>query len=203
MYWVFVVFHIVACLVLIGVILLQSGRGGGLSEMAGGQGAQQTQKLFGTQTNALLMKFTSYCAIAFLITSISLVMLTSRKSKSLMEGARIKPVFNTTKPDGKPMTKEELEAAVKAFAEQAKKEGIDVKTLQGEGAKLVEAAKAGATKTADAAKAGSAEAVKTVQETAAKTADAAKATADQAKAAGTAVTTAASNATVPAGEAKK
>lgn len=126
-YGIFVFFHIVACVVLIAVILLQSGRGGGLSEMAGGQGAQQTQKLFGTQTNALLMKFTSYCAIAFLITSISLVLLTSRKSKSLMEGARIQPIFNTQTPEGadaaasQPIDKKSLEDAVKALAEAAKK----------------------------------------------------------------------------------
>lgn len=141
MYWLFVVLHAAACLVLIAVILLQSGRGGGLSEMAGGMGNQQSQKLFGTQTNALLMKFTSYCAIAFLITSIALVLLTSRRSKSLMEGARIRPVFNTT-TDGKPMTKEELEAAVKALAESAKKQGAAAgSTAEAEGAKLVDAAK--------------------------------------------------------------
>ncbi len=118
-YGIFVFFHIIACLVLIAVILLQSGRGGGLSEMAGG-GAQQTQKMFGTQTNALLMKFTSYCAIAFLITSISLVLMTSRRSKSLMEGARIQPIFDTTTPEGKQLDQKALEDAVKALAAQAK-----------------------------------------------------------------------------------
>jgi preprotein translocase subunit SecG len=146
-YGIFVFFHIVACLVLIGVILLQSGRGGGLSEMAGGQGAQQSQKLFGTQTNALLMKFTSYCAIVFLITSISLVLMTSRRSKSLMEGARIQPIFDTQTPaaaDGKPVDKKTLEEAVKALAEAAKKSqteaGKAVEQTQAEGAKLAETA---------------------------------------------------------------
>lgn len=147
-YGIFVFFHIVACLVLIAVILLQSGRGGGLSEMAGGQGAQQTQKLFGTQTNALLMKFTSYCAIAFLITSISLVLMTSRRSKSLMEGARIQPIFDTQVPagaDAKPMDKKTLEEAVKALAEAAKKG-------QAEAGKAVSAAGAEASKTVEQAK---------------------------------------------------
>ncbi len=146
-YGIFVFFHIVACLVLIGVILLQSGRGGGLSEMAGGQGAQQSQKLFGTQTNALLMKFTSYCAIAFLITSISLVLMTSRRSKSLMEGARIQPIFDTQVPagtDGKPVDKKTLEEAVKALAEAAKKSqaeaGKAADQAKTEGAKLAETA---------------------------------------------------------------
>lgn len=155
-YGIFVFFHIVACLVLIGVILLQSGRGGGLSEMAGGSGAQQTQKLFGTQTNALLMKLTSYCAIGFLITSVSLVLLTSRRSRSLMEGARIQPIFNTQGPEGvdggKVMDKKSLEDAVKALAEAAKKSQAEAgKTAQTEGAKVVETVKAEAVKAADTA----------------------------------------------------
>lgn len=154
-YGIFVFFHIAACLVLIGVILLQSGRGGGLSEMAGGQGAQQSQKLFGTQTNALLMKFTSYCAIAFLITSISLVLLTSRKSKSLMEGARIQPIFDTNagNKDAKPMDKKSLEDAVKALAEAAKKSQAEAGKAA-EGVKVsAEEAKADVARLAQEAKA--------------------------------------------------
>lgn len=159
-YGIFVFFHLVACVVLIAVILLQSGRGGGLSEMAGGQGAQQTQKLFGTQTNSLLMKFTSYCAIAFLITSISLVLLTSQKSKSLMEGARIQPIFNTDAPmtgkDGKPLDKKSLEDAIKALAEAAKKS-------QAEAGKTAQTAEAEAVKAADAVQAEGAKMVETVK----------------------------------------
>ena len=45
LYAIVVIFHVVACLVLISVILLQSGRGGGLSEMLGGGVAQQTQRI--------------------------------------------------------------------------------------------------------------------------------------------------------------
>ena len=152
-YGIFVFFHITACVVLIAVILLQSGRGGGLSEMAGGQGTQQTQKMFGTQTNSLLMKFTSYCAIAFLITSISLVLLTSRKSRSLMEGARIKPIFNTDTPT-KPMDKKALEDAIKAIQEEAKKQKADVaETVQTEGAKAADAVDQTAMSAEDAVKA--------------------------------------------------
>lgn len=135
--------------------------------MAGGSGAQQTQKLFGTQTNSLLMKLTSYCAIGFLITSVSLVLLTSRKSRSLMEGARVQPIFNTQTPEGaeggKVMDKKSLEDAVKALAEAAKKSqaeagkaaqtaGADaMEAVSAEGAKAVEAVQTEAAATADAA----------------------------------------------------
>lgn len=152
-YGIFVVFHIVACLVLIAVILLQSGRGGGLSEMAGGQGVQQTQKLFGTQTNSLLMKFTSYCAIAFLITSISLVLLTSRRSKSLMEGAQIKPIFNSNQAD-KPLDKKALEDAIKAIQEASKNEPAEaVKKVETAATATKEAATKTAMSAEDAVKA--------------------------------------------------
>ncbi|MFT5206401.1 MAG: preprotein translocase subunit SecG [Candidatus Omnitrophota bacterium] len=89
------ILHVIACLVLIGVILIQSGRGGGLSEMLGGAG-QPAQKMFGTQTSSFLGKATTYCAVMFLITSVALGVLTSQKSKSLMSGAEIKPFFDQT-----------------------------------------------------------------------------------------------------------
>lgn len=114
MYAVVVFFHVIACLVLIFVILLQSGRGGGLSDMAGG-GLQSTQKVFGTQTSAFFTKATSFCAILFLMTSIVLGILTSRQSRSLLKGADLKPIFNTTsasKPQSLPaLTAEELKQA--------------------------------------------------------------------------------------------
>jgi len=91
MYYVVIALHVIACLVLISVILLQSGRGGGLAEMFGG--AQQ-QKLFGTQTSTFLSRATTYCAVMFIVTSISLGFLTSRRSRSLLEGAEIKPFFD-------------------------------------------------------------------------------------------------------------
>ena len=95
MFIIVTILHVIACLVLISVILLQSGRGGGLSEMLGG-GAQQTQKIFGTQTSNFMTRATTYCAILFLVTSITLGLLTSRKSRSLMEGVDLEPFFDKT-----------------------------------------------------------------------------------------------------------
>ncbi|MBF0254148.1 MAG: preprotein translocase subunit SecG [Candidatus Omnitrophica bacterium] len=95
LFYTVVFFHVVACVVLIMVILLQSGRGGGLSEMLGG-GVQQTQKLLGTQTNEFMTKATTYCAIVFILTSITLGVMTSRRSRSLLEGAELKPFFDQT-----------------------------------------------------------------------------------------------------------
>jgi len=109
LYYVVMCVHVIMCVVLITVILLQSGRGGGLSEMLGG-GAQQTQKIFGTQTSSFMTRATSYCAIAFLITTILLSLLTSRMTRSLMEGAPIEPMFDL------PVTAETNIGNIKCFA---------------------------------------------------------------------------------------
>jgi len=82
--------HIIACLVLVVTILLQSGRGGGLSEAFG---AGSTSTIFGTSATNFLQKATSVCAIVFLVTSLSLAVLSSQKSKSLMQLERIKRVL--------------------------------------------------------------------------------------------------------------
>ena len=53
MYIFLIVVHVVVCLVLILVVLLQAGRGGGMSDMIG---SGQPQSLFGTQTNAFMTR---------------------------------------------------------------------------------------------------------------------------------------------------
>ena len=96
MYLLVSIVHVIVCFILIMVILLQAGRGGGLSEMFGG-GLTQNEKLFGTETNTFLKKATSYSAIIFIITCITLGVLTVRKGRSLVEGQDFKPVFNEQK----------------------------------------------------------------------------------------------------------
>ena len=82
MYAFVLVIHVVVCLILIFVVLLQAGRGGGFSDMLGGG---QPQSLFGTQTNAFMVKATEVCAVLFLVTSLSLGILSSQKGKSLVQ----------------------------------------------------------------------------------------------------------------------
>ncbi len=79
--------HVIACLVLVVVILLQAGRGGGLSEAFGG-GSSST--IFGTSASKFLQRATAVSAALFLITSLSLTIYSSHKSKSLMRLERLK-----------------------------------------------------------------------------------------------------------------
>ncbi len=82
MYAFLLIIHVIVCLVLILVVLLQAGRGGGFSEMMGGG---QPQSLFGTQTNQFMVRVTEACAVIFIITSLSLGYISSHKGKSLVE----------------------------------------------------------------------------------------------------------------------
>ncbi len=77
------ILHVIVCLVLILVILLQAGRGQGLTGATFGSG--NVQSLFGTRAGDFLTKATTISAICFLVTVISLDFLEARKSRSLME----------------------------------------------------------------------------------------------------------------------
>ena len=76
-----VVLHVFVCLFLIAVILLQAGRGQGLSwGVFGGT----PQSILGTKTASFLSRVTTGCAIIFLFTCIVLNIIETRKSRSLL-----------------------------------------------------------------------------------------------------------------------
>ena len=75
-----VILHVFVCLFLIVVILLQAGRGQGLSwGVFGGN----PQSILGTKTASFLTRLTTGCAIVFLFTCIGLNIIETRKSRSL------------------------------------------------------------------------------------------------------------------------
>lgn len=68
------IIHILICLVLCAVVLLQSGKGGGLAGAFGGGGGAPQQLLGSRGMTTLLHKVTIYCAVAFFVTSFLLFM---------------------------------------------------------------------------------------------------------------------------------
>jgi preprotein translocase subunit SecG len=99
MIWFVGTIHVIVCLILIGVVLLQQGKSADLAGAFGGQGSQTA---FGPRGAAnLLTKITTYAAILFMFTSIGLTVLIQRSNggRSVLSG--IKPA--TTAP-AKPAT---------------------------------------------------------------------------------------------------
>ncbi len=91
-----VIIHIVVCLFLIGVVLLQQGKSADLAGAFGGQGSQTA---FGPRGAAnLLTKLTTYSAIVFMLTSIGLTILLSRAGgdHSVLSGTAAHPTHQTT-----------------------------------------------------------------------------------------------------------
>jgi len=86
MYAILVIIHVLISIFLIAVILLQAGRGGGLSDSFAGS---KMQNLFGTKSTAMLTKLTSICAIGFIFTCLSLAIISSHNAKSIVDRARI------------------------------------------------------------------------------------------------------------------
>jgi preprotein translocase subunit SecG len=72
--------HIIVCALLIGIILIQRGRGSGLVESFSG-----VESMFGTKTSAFLARTTTILSVLFFVTCLSLALLSAKKSRSLMK----------------------------------------------------------------------------------------------------------------------
>ena len=71
--------HVIVCLFLVGIVLLQHGKGADIGATFGGS----SQSLFGTEGPLpLLNKLTTAVAIFFMLTSVTLAYMSSQKSKS-------------------------------------------------------------------------------------------------------------------------
>jgi preprotein translocase subunit SecG len=81
LYWIVVSLHIIACLFLIGVVLLQQGKGQDLASAFGGGG---TQTAFGPRGSAnVLSRATTILAGAFMVTSLGLSVMKPRATSVL------------------------------------------------------------------------------------------------------------------------
>ena len=80
------ILHVAICFILIAVILLQAGRGQGLTGTNFSSG--NVQSLFGTRASDFLMKATTVSAALFLFTCIGLDILEAQRSRSLFETGR-------------------------------------------------------------------------------------------------------------------
>lgn len=90
--------HVLVCFFIIIVVLLQSGKSGDISAAFGGQGSQTA---FGPRGAAsALSRATTWSAIAFMITSITLSVYAARRGgpTSVLQGLKSKPVKTQPAP---------------------------------------------------------------------------------------------------------
>ena len=93
-----VVLHVIVCLFLIGVVLLQQGRSADLAGAFGGQGSQTA---FGPRAAAnVLTRLTTWSAVIFMVTSLTLTVLYVRSTgtHSVLDNAKPAPVSAPAKP---------------------------------------------------------------------------------------------------------
>ncbi len=107
LYYAIAALHILVCVILVLVVLLQSGKG---ADLSGAFGGGATQTAFGSRGPAsFLSKMTTIAAIVFMFTCIGLSLISNKTTK-----AESKSILETTKQQGTTST-----PAQKKPAEQA------------------------------------------------------------------------------------
>jgi preprotein translocase subunit SecG len=107
---IIIIIHMIVCFFLIGIILIQAGRGGGLVDSF-----SSVESMFGTKTNTFLTRTTTVLSVMFFVTCLSLALLSAKQSRSLM-----KDIKTQAQPVSAPAAEQQDAAsAVAAAAAQA------------------------------------------------------------------------------------
>jgi preprotein translocase subunit SecG len=91
-----VVVHVIASFAIIGIVLLQAGKGADIGSAFGGAGSQAVFGSMGTPT--VLGKITSAVAILFTITSFTLALMGGERSGSVVREAPAPPAATAPAP---------------------------------------------------------------------------------------------------------
>jgi len=116
---VLIIIHVIVCVALILIVLLQTGKG---SDMGAAFGGGSSQTLFGsTGASTFLTKATTAAAIVFMLTSLTIAYLSSNKTgKSIMENQPISTQQQKTDPTAKAGEKAAAPAGQNSAAQPAK-----------------------------------------------------------------------------------
>jgi preprotein translocase subunit SecG len=91
------VIHVFTCILLVLVVLIQSGKGAEISTSFGGS----SQTVFGSSGGAnFFTRFTSSAAAVFMVTSLALTLMGGRSKKSLFESMATPTAAQSTAPVG-------------------------------------------------------------------------------------------------------
>ena len=81
LYPILIILYVVVCIALVVIVLLQSGKGGGLTGIFGSGGGGQT--IFGARTGDVMTKTTTVLAVCFMVFSLVLAILSANRTSSL------------------------------------------------------------------------------------------------------------------------
>jgi len=95
--WLLTTFFVLNCLVLIIVVLLQSGKAADLAGAFGGAGSQTAFGPRGAAT--VLSQATTWCAVMFMVCAMALAL---RADRAVSGGGGSSVIYNTSKPAPKP-----------------------------------------------------------------------------------------------------
>ena len=94
------IIHVIVCLFLVVVVLLQSGKA---ADLAGAFGGMGSQTVFGPRGAATaLSRATTISAVLFMVTSLSLSVIATRQSGSVLQGLKSQPVKTQPAPAQSP-----------------------------------------------------------------------------------------------------
>ena len=137
LYYAIVTVHIIVCVILVLVVLLQSGKG---ADLAGAFGGGATQTAFGSRGPAsFLSKMTTIAAVLFMMTCLGLSMMSTRtikaESKSVLETTgkqtqkqtEKKPAANTGAAQTAP-TREEIQRIQEEYQTKQKQQAAPAPT---------------------------------------------------------------------------
>jgi preprotein translocase subunit SecG len=85
LYNIVLVLHALASVMLIGIVLIQGSKADGLSGFLGGG----STTFFGTSTATVIVKITTVIGIVFMLTSITLTVLHSRRARTVIDRSEI------------------------------------------------------------------------------------------------------------------
>lgn len=88
MYTFLIIIHVICCILLVAIVLLQVGRGRGMMGFLGG-GTAET--LFGSRAGDVLTRSTTVVAAVFMLTSLSLAYISLKKAGSVTRGIKPRP----------------------------------------------------------------------------------------------------------------
>lgn len=135
LYGIIITIHVLVCILLIGIVLIQSGRGGGLTETF-----SSAESIFGTKTNTFLTRATAVLATLFIVGCVALTFLANKRSKSLFDQPFLNlqqkvpaalPVAQQKADVAKPIVKDEAKEAAGSDVDKKLKEeagSVNVKT---------------------------------------------------------------------------